>query len=48
MDKQCRFCRWWADETEVCVNDASEHLADFTSGYDTCEEWEPAAEQPNE
>lgn len=29
-EKRCRTCKWHSDEfTSVCVNDASDHLADF-------------------
>jgi len=39
--KNCESCRWRSDEfTSVCVNDASDHLADFVSADDRCEEWE--------
>lgn len=39
--KNCENCRWRSDEfTSVCVNDASDHLADFVSADDGCEEWE--------
>ena len=39
--KNCESCRWRSDEfTSVCVNDASDHLADFVSADDGCEEWE--------
>ena len=37
----CANCKWRSDEfTSVCVNDESEHLADFVTGNMTCEKWE--------
>ena len=37
----CANCKWRSDEfTSVCVNDASEHLADFVKADDECEWWE--------
>lgn len=48
MDRQCKDCKWWAADVMVCVNDASDNLADFTMPEQTCEEWEPAAEEPKE
>ena len=39
--KVCATCKWRSDEfTSVCVNDASDHLADFVTGDMTCTEWE--------
>ena len=36
----CKNCKWFADDVCVCVNDASDHLADFVLPDDVCEEWE--------
>ena len=36
----CKNCKWFAEETEVCVNDQSDHLADFVMPDDVCDEWE--------
>ena len=37
----CANCEWRSDEfTSVCVNDASDHLADFVEAEGTCECWE--------
>lgn len=39
--KTCATCKWRSDDfTSVCVNDASDHLADFVMPEDGCEEWE--------
>ncbi len=44
--KNCESCRWRSDEfTSVCTNDASEHVADFVSAEDGCEEWEGKDEE---
>lgn len=39
-DRVCRLCKWFAEETEVCVNDESDHLADFVLPDDVCDKWE--------
>lgn len=37
----CKNCKWRSDDfTSVCVNDASDHLADFVMADDNCPEWE--------
>ena len=37
----CANCKWRSDDyTSVCVNDASDHLADFVEAGGTCECWE--------
>jgi hypothetical protein len=38
--KICYDCRWFAKETYVCVNDSSDHLADFVMPNKCCPEWE--------
>ena len=39
--KNCGNCKWRSDNyTSVCVNDASDHLADFVRKDDVCDEWE--------
>lgn len=41
MDKRCENCKWRSDEfTSVCVNDESDHLADFVEAGGTCDYWE--------
>ena len=37
---KCKHCKWYTEDAEVCVNDASDHLADFVLPSDGCEEWE--------
>jgi len=40
-DRVCKNCKWRSDDfTSVCVNDASDHLADFVMPDDGCEVWE--------
>jgi hypothetical protein len=37
----CKECKWRSDDfTSVCVNDASDRLADFVMADDSCPEWE--------
>lgn len=38
--KTCANCKWYTEDAEVCVNDASDHLADFVAPDDGCEAWE--------
>ena len=41
LDQQaCKNCKWYTEDAEVCVNDASDHLADFVMTDDWCEVWE--------
>lgn len=41
--KCCGTCKWYPDVfTGVCVNDASDHCADFVRLVDVCEQWEAA------
>lgn len=44
MDNQhehCGNCKWRSDDfTSVCVNDASDYLADFVDADGVCECWE--------
>lgn len=45
MNKRiCGTCRWHKHEDIsdgwVCVNDQSDHRADWTGHDDTCDEWE--------
>lgn len=40
FDHVCRLCKWYAEETEVCVNDQSDHLADYVMPCNVCKEWE--------
>lgn len=45
-DRVCKNCRWRSDDfTSVCVNDASDHLADFVMPDDGCEVWEGKDDQ---
>lgn len=46
MQRLCKNCKWRSDEfTSVCVNDKSDHLADFVEAEQTCECWEKRDEQ---
>lgn len=37
----CETCKWRSDDfTSVCVNDESDHLADFVETDCVCEWWE--------
>ena len=37
----CANCKWRSDDfTSVCVNDASDKLADFVRPEESCPEWE--------
>lgn len=39
--KCCASCKWRSDDfSSVCVNDASDSLADFVSTDDYCDCWE--------
>ena len=33
-------CKWYAEPEGVCVNDQSEHVADFVWDERGCKEWE--------
>ena len=46
MGCECRNCKWYTEDAEVCVNDASDHLADFVMPDDGCEEWEGKDGEP--
>lgn len=49
MDKRCSNCKWRSDTfTSVCMNDESDHLADFVEADQTCECWEQKNEQVRE
>ena len=40
-DKRCENCKWRSDDfTSVCVNDESDHLADFVEADGVCDCWE--------
>lgn len=40
-EPSCGSCKWYAAEPEgVCVNDQSEHVADFVWDERGCKEWE--------
>ena len=36
----CGSCKWYAEPDGVCVNDQSEHVADFVWDERGCKEWE--------
>ena len=36
----CGSCKWYAEPEGVCVNDQSEHVADFVWDERGCNEWE--------
>lgn len=36
----CGSCKWYAEPEGVCVNDQSEHVADFVWDERGCKEWE--------
>ena len=39
----CATCKWRSDDFDsVCVNDASDHLADFVYADQCCPEWQPS------
>lgn len=38
--RNCSNCKWFASDVYVCVNDKSEHCADFVMENDTCICWE--------
>ncbi len=41
MTCTCETCKWRSDDfTSACVNEDSEHRADFVNADDTCECWE--------
>ena len=39
-EPSCGSCKWYAEPEDVCVNDKSEHVADFVWDERGCEEWE--------
>lgn len=39
-EPSCGFCKWYAEPEGVCVNDQSEHVADFVWDERGCKEWE--------
>ena len=47
VNRICLTCKWRSDShTSVCVNDCSDHLADFVMADETCEMWEKKNETP--
>ena len=38
--RHCSKCKWFASDVYVCVNDKSEHRAEFVMENDTCIYWE--------
>lgn len=39
-EPSCGSCKWYAEPEVVCVNDQSEHVADFVWDERGCKEWE--------
>lgn len=39
-EPSCGSCKWYAEPEGVCVNDQSEHVADFVWDERGCKEWE--------
>lgn len=39
-EPSCGSCKWYAEPEGVCVNDQSEHVADFVRDECGCKEWE--------
>lgn len=39
-EPSCGSCKWYAEPDGVCVNDQSEHVADFVWDKRGCKEWE--------
>lgn len=39
-EPSCGSCKWYAEPEGVCVNDQSEHVADFVWDECGCKEWE--------
>lgn len=39
-EPSCGSCKWYAEPEDVCVNDQSEHVADFVWDERGCKEWE--------
>lgn len=39
-EPSCGSCKWYAEPEGVCVNDQSEHVADFVCDERGCKEWE--------
>lgn len=47
-DPSCGSCKWYAEPEGVCVNDQSEHVADFVWDERGCKEWEKKDENRGE
>jgi hypothetical protein len=39
-EPSCGSCKWYAEPESVCMNDQSEHVADFVWDERGCKEWE--------
>lgn len=39
-EPSCGSCKWYEEPEGVCVNDQSEHVADFVWDKRGCKEWE--------
>ena len=39
-EPSCGSCKWYAEPEGVCVNDQSEHVADFVWDERGCKKWE--------
>ena len=49
MTRTCATCKWRSDEyTSVCVNDESDHLADFVEASQSCPVWEAKEADAND
>lgn len=44
-EPSCGSCKWYAEFEGVCVNDQSEHVADFVWDERGCKEWEKKDER---
>jgi hypothetical protein len=44
-EPSCGSCKWYAEPEGVCVNDQSEHVADFVWDKRGCKEWEKKDER---
>lgn len=44
-EPSCGSCKWYAKPKGVCVNDQSEHVADFLWDERGCKEWEKKDER---
>ena len=46
VNRVCMNCKWRSDGfMSACINDESEHLADYVDEADTCPEWEAVKDE---